>query len=35
MWGIPESLQLDNAPESHSRALIRGAQDYGIRVLYG
>ena len=34
MWGIPESLQLDNAPEFHSRALIRGAQEYGIRIDY-
>lgn len=34
MWGLPELLQLDNAPEFHSRALVRGAQEYGIRVEY-
>ena len=27
MWGLPELLQLDNAPEFHSRALVRGAQE--------
>jgi putative transposase len=32
--GIPESLQPDNAPEFHSRALIRGAPDCGIRIDY-
>ncbi|MBV8176170.1 MAG: hypothetical protein JO151_16630 [Verrucomicrobia bacterium] len=32
MWGLPELLQLDNAPEFHSRALVRGAQEYGIRI---
>jgi hypothetical protein len=34
MWGLPELLQLDNAPEFHSRALVRGAQEYGIRIDY-
>jgi putative transposase len=34
MWGLPELLQLDNAPEFHSRALIRGAQKYGVRIDY-
>jgi transposase InsO family protein len=34
MWGLPELLQLDNAPEFHSRALIRGAQEYGVRIDY-
>ncbi|MBV9489902.1 MAG: transposase, partial [Verrucomicrobia bacterium] len=34
MWGLPELLQLDNAPEFHSRALVRGAQEYGIRLEY-
>jgi putative transposase len=34
MWGLPELLQLDNAREFHSRALIRGAQEYGIRIDY-
>jgi putative transposase len=34
MWGLPELLQLDNAPEFHSRALVRGAQEYGVRIDY-
>ena len=34
MWGLPELLQLDNAAEFHSRALVRGAQEYGIRIDY-
>ena len=34
MWGLPELLQLDNAAEFHSRALVRGAQEYGIRIEY-
>ena len=34
MWGLPELLQFDNAPEFHSRALVRGAQEYGIRIDY-
>jgi putative transposase len=33
MWGLPELPQLDNAPEFHSRALVRGAQEY-IRTDY-
>jgi putative transposase len=32
MHGIPEVLHLDNAPEFRSDALMRGAQEYGIRI---
>jgi putative transposase len=32
--GIPKQLHLDNAKEFHSRALKRGAEQYGISVTY-
>ncbi len=32
--GIPDGIHLDNAKEFHSRALVRGAQEYGIELSY-
>jgi putative transposase len=34
MLGVPDTLHLDNAPEFHSAALARGAQEYGIRLTF-
>ena len=34
MFGIPDALHVDNAPEFHSLALARGAQEYGIRLTF-
>jgi len=32
--GIPRRLHLDNAKEFHSRALVRGCEEYGIQLAY-
>ena len=34
MHGVPDALHLDNAREFHSRALERGCQQHGIKLLY-
>jgi putative transposase len=34
MLGVPDALHLDNAPEFHSAALARGAQEYGIQLTF-
>jgi putative transposase len=34
MVGVPDALHLDNAPEFHSAALARGAQEYGMRLTF-
>jgi putative transposase len=34
VFGIPERIHLDNAKEFHSRALARGAEQYGIDIDY-
>jgi putative transposase len=34
VFGLPEVLYLDNAKEFHSQALMRGAQEYGMKLEY-
>lgn len=34
MYGLPEKLHMDNGPEFHAEALRRGAERYGIELVY-